>query len=236
MKTCFVVCPIGKEDSLERKRSDTVLKHIIKPICETLDFDVIRVDQIHDVDKIDNTILEHLEKADLVIADLTAHNPNAYYELGYRHALGKPLIPIMEEGTKIPFDLSHVRTISYVTNDFDKAEGTKNKIRDTILALNISSDKENQELTIPRTTSELTISTIPYLLAIEDRLEDIKALILTKNDELISKIFDMSINQIQKNSAKPEDKAMEMFFSTLFKEPNKLEAIMELAQKYGNVK
>ncbi len=236
MKTCFVVCPIGKEDSLERKRSDTVLKHIIKPICETLDFDVIRVDQIHDVDKIDNTILEHLEKADLVIADLTDHNPNAYYELGYRHALGKPLIPIMEEGTKIPFDLSHVRTISYVTNDFDKAEGTKNKIRDTILALNISSDKENQELTIPRTTSELTISTIPYLLAIEDRLEDIKALILTKNDELISKIFDMSINQIQKNSAKPEDKAMEMFFSTLFKEPNKLEAIMELAQKYGNVK
>lgn len=61
MKTCFIVCPIGADDSPQRKRSDKVLKHIIEPICECLDFNVVRVDKLNTVDKIDNTIVQHLE-------------------------------------------------------------------------------------------------------------------------------------------------------------------------------
>lgn len=43
-KKCFVVCPIGVDESDVRKNSDSLLKHIIKPICESCEFEVVRVD------------------------------------------------------------------------------------------------------------------------------------------------------------------------------------------------
>lgn len=36
--TCFVIAPIGDAGSDARKRSDQVLKHIIKPACEKFNF------------------------------------------------------------------------------------------------------------------------------------------------------------------------------------------------------
>ena len=38
-KECFVICPIGDRDSSTRKRSDQVLKHIIKP-GQKIPFDI----------------------------------------------------------------------------------------------------------------------------------------------------------------------------------------------------
>lgn len=233
MKTCFVVCPIGKDDSSERTRSDTVLKHIINPVCESLGFKVIRVDHINDVDRIDNTILEYLTNSELVIADLTDHNPNAFYELGYRHALGKPLIPIMEEGTAIPFDISNIRTISYVTDNLDKVELVKKKIKETIIALNIQENFANDE---PTNHEINDINPIPYLLNIEDRIDELKSLISTKNDEMIEKIFTLSVDNVQKNSGGPEGKAMEMFFNTLINEPSKAESLLQMADKFKDFK
>ena len=83
-KKCFVVCPIGADESDVRKNSDSLLKHIIKPICESCEFEVVRVDQINKSDSITNTILESLETNELVIVDVTGHNPNVFYEMGYR--------------------------------------------------------------------------------------------------------------------------------------------------------
>lgn len=232
MKTCFVVCPIGKNESPERKRSDTVLKHIIQPVCESLGFNVIRVDNIHDVDRIDNTILEYLAKSELVIADLTDHNPNAFYELGYRHALGKPMIPIMQEGTSIPFDLSNIRTISYVTDNLDKVEDVKKKISETITALNIQEFTDEDVIQVQQSE----INPIPYLLNIEDSIDELKTLISTKNDEMVEKIFELSFNKLQQNSGGVEGKAMEMFFSTLINDPSKAEGLIEMVERFDRLK
>lgn len=132
MRKCFFVTPIGDEFSAERKNSDTLLKHFIDPICKSLNFEVIRIDQLNSVDSIDRSIIEHLETDDLVIADLTGSNPNVFFEFGYRQALKLPLIPLIMVGEKIPFDVSTLRTIHYVTNDLDKVEEIKNKISQTI--------------------------------------------------------------------------------------------------------
>lgn len=43
-KKCFVVCSIGADENDIRKNSDSLLKHIIKPICESCEFEVVRVD------------------------------------------------------------------------------------------------------------------------------------------------------------------------------------------------
>lgn len=229
MKTCFVVCPIGADDSPQRKRSDIVLKHIIEPVCKELDFKVIRVDQIHSVDKIDNTIIEYLEKAELVIADMTEHNPNAFYEIGFRHALNKPLIPIKDEDTTIPFDLANVRTISYVTNDLEKAEIAKTRLRETIVSFGIQEEGLQQN----DKTDTQNHNIVPYLLNIQDSIAELNELVKAKNREMLEQTVELAIGQIQKNSTnKPEDKAMELLFSTAIQNPDQLEKLMAFAQKY----
>ena len=86
-KTCFIVCPIGEDNSEIRKHSDTVLNYIITPALSQDEFDIIRVDSLPTVDRIDQTIIEYLQTSDLVIADMTGHNANVFYEFGYRQAL-----------------------------------------------------------------------------------------------------------------------------------------------------
>ena len=69
-KTCFIVCPISDEGSEIRERSDTLLKHLIKPVCENeLDFKVIRIDKLPHSNSITTEIVKNLKEADLVIAD-----------------------------------------------------------------------------------------------------------------------------------------------------------------------
>ena len=45
-KVCFVIAPIGDSDSETRKRSDQILKHVIKPAIAERGFTAVRADQI----------------------------------------------------------------------------------------------------------------------------------------------------------------------------------------------
>ena len=76
-KTCFVICPIGEEDSEVRKRSDEVLNYIIRPAVEKFGYSAIRSDEIDKSGNITVHIISEIANADLAIADLTNQNPNA---------------------------------------------------------------------------------------------------------------------------------------------------------------
>ncbi len=183
MKKCFFVTPIGNDGSDERKNSDTVLNHIIRPVCEKLGFEVTRVDELHMVDKIDSTILEQLKTAELVIVDLTYSNPNVFYEFGYRQALGLPLIPIISEGHTIPFDVSTLRTLYYVTNDLDKVSTLKEKLKETIKSIKFDTIES------PKTADFNFDSTI--LLNIQDKLEAIHSDVLSRNDQETERVAEL---------------------------------------------
>lgn len=131
-KNCFFICPIGDDDSKERKRSNTVMKHLLNPVCEEKGYEVIRADLIASANKISVDIIEHLENDDLAIADLTGCNPNVFYEIGYRKAKGMPTIHIAKNGTELPFDAIDDRTIFYDETDFDTVEGFKEMLSKTI--------------------------------------------------------------------------------------------------------
>ena len=47
----------------------------------------------------------------IVVADLSFHNPNVFYELSLRHTLAKPIIHIIRKCDQIPFDINSFRTI-----------------------------------------------------------------------------------------------------------------------------
>lgn len=58
-------------------------------------------------------IWERINEAAFVVADLTAFNPNVFYELGVAHTVGTPSIPIAQTGTRLPFDQQAYRALMY---------------------------------------------------------------------------------------------------------------------------
>jgi hypothetical protein len=56
-------------------------------------------------------VIEHVAKARLVVADLSFHNPNVFYELALRHATGKPTVHRIRTQDRIPFYIDQFRTI-----------------------------------------------------------------------------------------------------------------------------
>jgi hypothetical protein len=68
-------------------------------------------------DLIHSTIVNDLLAADLVVADLTEHNPNVLFELGLRMASEKPTALIRAKGTLPIFDVDNLlRVLDYDPN------------------------------------------------------------------------------------------------------------------------
>lgn len=112
-RTCFVISPIGEEQSDVRERADAVLEHIIRPAAEANGLVSVRADQISEPGLITTQIIQHILNDAIVVADLTDHRGNVFYELGLRHAFGKPVVQIIHEAQHVPFDVGNVRTVSY---------------------------------------------------------------------------------------------------------------------------
>src|SRR5439155_13549870 len=72
-------------------------------------------------------IVNTLNRAAVVIAEITQPNPNVFYEIGYSHALSKPTILLAERDLKLPFDVSGYRVIFY-----DNTIGGKQVVEDAL--------------------------------------------------------------------------------------------------------
>jgi hypothetical protein len=134
-ETCFIIAPIGEDDSETRKRSDKVLKYVIAPVVEELGYQAVRADHISEPGLITSQVIQHVADDKLVVADLSERNPNVFYELALRHALRKPLVQIMAKGEQIPFDVAGMRTIEIDINDLDSVELAKSSLRSQIKAV-----------------------------------------------------------------------------------------------------
>lgn len=124
-ETCFLICPIGDDGSPTRMRSDVLLKQVIAPAVEECGLQVVRADLIPTPGRITDHVNKHICQDAMVIADLTDHNANVYYELAVRHAAQRPAVHLIERGQKPPFDLKDFRTVEYTLYDkgIDKARG-----------------------------------------------------------------------------------------------------------------
>lgn len=116
-KTCFYVSPIGEENSEQRKHADLFFGSLVEPALTGLGLKVVRADQIDKPGIITRHIIDLLMNAKLVVADLSFHNPNVFYELALRHVTRKPTVQLIRSGERIPFDLNQSRTIHIDTTD-----------------------------------------------------------------------------------------------------------------------
>jgi hypothetical protein len=114
---CFYVTPIGAEESEERLHSDLFLGSLVEPALADFGLHVVRADQIGKPGMITAQVIEHIVNSRLVIADLSFHNPNVFYEVALRHACRRPMVQIIRGLDAIPFDLDQVRTVRVDTTN-----------------------------------------------------------------------------------------------------------------------
>lgn len=127
-KTCFVIMGFGIKTDYSTGREldlDKTYKNIIKPAVEEAGLECWRADEIKHSGVIDVPMYKYLISADVVIADLSTYNSNAFYELGVRHAL-RPhtTIAIAENELKYPFDINHtvIRQYEHLGKDIGYGE------------------------------------------------------------------------------------------------------------------
>jgi hypothetical protein len=128
-KVCFIASPIGANGSPERKRSNLVKTYIIDEALNPLGYQTRRADEIDKSGEITTQIVGDLIEADLLIADLTGHNANVFYELAIRHSFRKPYIQLIEEGEDIPFDVRAYRTVFVNHKDLESAAKARESLQ-----------------------------------------------------------------------------------------------------------
>jgi hypothetical protein len=110
-KTVFVLMPFREDfDDVY-----SVIKDAVSDVSKSAGIAIrcLRADEISTPGLITDQIIEGIGDADLLIADLTGSNPNVMYELGYAHALNKPVIILNQDVLKSPFDVKAFRQVPY---------------------------------------------------------------------------------------------------------------------------
>ena len=231
MKTCFVVSPIGETDREIRSNADKLFKYIISPVCESCGFEPVRVDQINDSDSITQTIIDKLLSSELVIADISGHNPNVFFEMGYRKCTDKPIMHLKKKGETItiPFDVNTVRTFEYDLTDLDNVEETKKRLEQTIGTFSfenktnaLGQDEENNKQLFFQ-------SILTMLYQIQDSITELKEQINKKDTETIQAIMQTSLNNAQKEES-TDVVMMKTLLPELIKNPKLFQNLMQFAE------
>jgi hypothetical protein len=75
-----------------------------------------RADDIWENPAVIQDVVSLIDRSSVVIADCTGRNPNVFYEIGIAHTLGREVILITQNAEDIPFDLRHLRYVTYLNN------------------------------------------------------------------------------------------------------------------------
>ncbi len=185
-KTCFFIAPIGEDGTQTRQDSDRVLRRIVRAAVNPLGFTAIRADDISTPGIITSQVLGLVVESPLVIADLTGHNPNVFYELAIRHAIRKPFVQMIRKNETIPFDVATARTIRY-DFDVDSAQDAIDEITRQIKSL--KSDPTDIETPISMSLDLQSLRTVTDqqsngLHQVLPLLEDISAAVHNNSNEI----------------------------------------------------
>lgn len=147
MNTFFIVTPFGLKNGIDFSR---VEQELIQPALQAVGFTGGTTGEIIKQGNIRTDMFQKLLVADLVIADISIHNANVFYELGARHAFrerrtvlircsGKSLPPAAKID-EVPFD---VKTDRYFEYDLDDLIASRAKLIEVLKSTIASQDRDS---------------------------------------------------------------------------------------------
>lgn len=116
----FVVMPFAP------KYDDVYLA--IKRACDVTGFSCSRADKEIFHKSILQFVYQRIREADVVVAEMSERNPNVFYEVGYAHCLGKPVLLTTKSASDIPFDLRDYPHVIYE----DKLHRLESQLRERL--------------------------------------------------------------------------------------------------------
>jgi hypothetical protein len=141
MTRAFVVRPFGVKDGIN---FDEVQKDLIAPALAACDIQGGTTEPFLQAGNIRADMFQQLLVADVVVADISVHNANVFYELGIRHALQPKKTLLLRAKSKkdaaqsgprdeVPFDLRTDRYLEYdPASPAEKLELFKEALRQTL--------------------------------------------------------------------------------------------------------
>jgi len=170
----FIVRPFGTKANID---FENVQKYLIAPALAAVDIQGGTTAPFLEAGNIREDMFQQLLVADVVIADISIHNANVFYELGIRHALqpmrtfllrAKSLKDAKDRGPEdeVPFDLRTDRYLEYdSTNPAAKLDDLVDGLRQTLaserrdspvfqMLPNLEGQDRSRFLPVPRTFRE----------------------------------------------------------------------------------
>lgn len=187
---CFVLMPF-------KDPFDTYYVTIIKPAVIAAGLECQRGDSLFRPSPIMGDIWEMIQKAQVLVAELTEKNANVFYELGLGHAIGKPIVLISETIEDVPFDLRPLRVIFYDKDN--PAWG--NKLR-TDLTSSLQETLQDPAEAVPSMFRKKVKSQAPEETSTETRLSEIERQLISIQEAGYRGQFsraDISVQLILKN-------------------------------------
>ena len=151
MVTCFVIMGFSKKKipntNIEVDLDDTY-NYLIKPVLKEMNLVAVncdeqnkyayRCDEIYTTRAINETFIRNIYMADIVIADITALNHNAIYELGLRHAMKpKSTIILCDKQTLCSNNFFDLTFNPHITYDSEKQKENSEIIKISNILRNV---------------------------------------------------------------------------------------------------
>lgn len=128
----FFICPFGNE------AVDRNYEMVIKPSMKAYQFSIEREDEIANAGPVNEIITKAIVRSKLIVADLTGERAHCYYNAGFAHALGKPVILLAQTGTTRHFNIP-----GYQWHYWNSYEDLKPKFDKALLGVLIESGYVN---------------------------------------------------------------------------------------------
>jgi len=167
----FIIRPFGTRRGID---FDAVENNLIAPALQNIGAEGRTTGEILEAGNIRIDMFQQLLISDLVIADITTNNPNAFYELGIRHALQekrtfliRAKLPRPEtvdqlKEVDVPFDL---KTDRYFEYDPANSGASLEKLTDALRETTASNRQDSPVfLSLPSLKSQSRESFIPVPL------------------------------------------------------------------------
>lgn len=170
----FIIRPFGIKNNIN---FDVVEQDLIDPVLKKLNISGRTTAEIFRAGNIRVDMFQRLLTADLIIADISIHNANVFYELGIRHALRDKMTLLIRakadepSGAKsdesirakideVPFDLKTDRYISY-----DRANPAAS-VEDLIAAIEATKNSEVKDSPVFNLLPDLNVQDRSRFLAV----------------------------------------------------------------------